>query len=477
MIFRRIYDPALAQASYLVGCDRTRQAILFDPERDIDRYEREAADAGVTIVAVAETHQHADFVSGMRAFVATRPVTAYISGMGAHPAWTERGPWAPGARVHFLADREMIALGSLQFRVRHTPGHTREALSYEFVDAQGRPAALFSGDFLFAGDVGRPDLGFLGVGGMTIAESAEAMRRSLSLLDDMPDGTVVLPGHGAGSACGKMICRLPETTVGIERIINRPLRTKDDGERFMEHLLRDQPDPPPYFGRVKATNERGPELHDALPAPTELAPAGFEQAARDPRCVVVDTREWSAWIDGHLAGSIFAMFDPYFGPTVANYVEPGDRILLVADPGQVEAIVRVLYRVGIDDIAGWIAPRDYMRIDEEAFEAAGVDEISPCEANRRLCAGEAAALDVRSKQEFRGGHVAGARHVPFIQLPAHVATLDRSVPLVVYCRSGNRSARACAYLRRHGLRVANLRGGFWPFAGRGFAVSAADPAR
>lgn len=163
---------------------------------------------------------------------------------------------------------------------------------------------------------------------------------------------------------------------------------------------------------------------------------------------------------------------------MANYVEPGDRILLVADPGQVEAIVRVLYRVGIDDIAGWIAPRDYMRINEEAFEAAGVDEISPCEANHRLCA--RARLRHWTSVPSRSSAAAMWRArgtCPSCQLPAHVATLDRSVPLVVYCRSGNRSARACAYLRRHGLRVANLRGGFWPFAGRGFAVSAADPAR
>ncbi len=145
-------------------------------------------------------------------------------------------------------------------------------------------------------------------------------------------------------------------------------------------------------------------------------------------------------------------------------------MLLVADPAQIEAMVRVLFRVGIDEFDGWIAPRDFLTIPEEAFEAAGVDEITPCEAARRLQSGEAAPLDVRSKQEFRGGHIAGARHVPFIQLPVHVGSLDPAVPLVVYCRSGNRSARACAYLRRRGFQVANLRGGYWPYAGRGFPV-------
>ncbi len=468
MIFRRIYDASLAQASYLVGCGETRQAILFDPERDIDRYERAAAEEGVRIVAVAETHHHADFVSGMRAFAATRPVTLYVSGCGEPAAWTREGPFAAGASVRFLADRDEVAVGSLRFRVRHTPGHTREALSYEYLDAQGAPAALFSGDFLFAGDVGRPDLGRLTAGGMTVEESAEALRRSLAMLDDMPDGTLVLPGHGTGSACGKVICRIPQTTIGIERIINRPLRDREDGARFVEGLLRDQPDPPPYFHRVKAANERGPALHDRVPVPARMDGPAFLAAAGDPRAVVVDTREWSAWLDGHLPGSIFAMVDPYFGPTVANYVEEGDRVLVVCEPERVEDIARILYRVGIDTLDGWISPRDYGAIDEDAFEQHGFEEIGPREAARRLATGEWAPLDVRSKSEYRDGHVKGAHHVPFIQLPAHVGTLDHDRPLVVYCRGGNRSARACAYLRRHGFRVANMRAGFWPYAGRGY---------
>ena len=468
MIYRRIYDPALAQASYLVGCPKTREAILFDPERDIDRYEREAEHDGVRIVAVAETHLHADFVSGMRAFGATRPVTLLVSGMGPRAPWTAEGPFHPGASVRFVQDGDEIAVGSLRFRARHTPGHTREALSFEFMDAKGFPVAFFSGDFLFAGDIGRPDLGFLASGGMSVEESAEALRRSLALLDDMPDATVVLPGHGAGSACGKMICRLPETTVGIERVINRPLRSKDDGPRFVEGLLRDQPDPPPYFGRVKQANERGPNVHEAVPVPPRLAPEAFLEASRGLHRVTIDTREWGEWLDGHLPGSIFSMLDQYFGPTVANYVEPGDEVLLVCEPEAVDHAVRVLYRVGIDAFAGWIAPREFAQIDEDAFEPAGCEEIWPREAHRRISGGFADVLDVRSKAEYRAGHVNGAANIPFIQLAERWRELDASRPLVVYCRSGNRSARACAYLRRRGLRVANLRGGYWPYVGRGF---------
>lgn len=467
MIYRRIYDRSLAQASYLVGCPETREAILFDPERDIDRYEREAEEEGVRIVAVAETHNHADFVSGTRAFAAKRPVTVMLSGIGEPPSWTANGPFHAGASIRLLYDCETFRIGSLTFRVRHTPGHTRESLSFEYLGEQGFPLALFSGDFLFAGDIGRPDLGFLAAGGMSVEESAEAMRQSLALLDDMPDATVVLPGHGAGSACGKMICRLPETTVGIERIINRPLRSRSDATQFVEGLLRDQPDAPPYFGRVKMANERGPELHDAVPAPPRMGPAAFAAAARELHRVVVDTREWGAWMDGHLAGSIFAMLDQYFGPTVANYLEADDEVLFVCESEDIDEAVRVLYRVGIDRFAGWITPRDFGAIDEDEFQVTGCEEISPREANRRIGAGASAVLDVRSRQEFRAGHVKGAVNIPFTQLPARVSELDPSRPLVVYCRAGNRSARACAYLCRHGFTVANLCGGYWPYAGRG----------
>lgn len=468
MIYRRIYDHALAQASYLVGCSDTGEAILFDPERDIDRYQLEAEQAGVRIVAVAETHHHADFVSGMSAFAASQPVQLLLSGMGAPATWTKHGPFHSGASVRFLHDHDEFAIGSLRFRVRHTPGHTREALSFEFIGESGCALALFSGDFLFAGDIGRPDLGFLAAGGMTVEESAEAMRRSLGLLDDMPDATVVLPGHGTGSACGKVICRLPETTVGIERVINRPLRSKDDGPGFVEGLLRDQPDAPPYFGRVKKANESGPRLHATVPAPPQLGPVEFAAAARNLRHVVIDTREWSAWMDGHFPGSIFAMLDVFFGPTVANYLDDSDEVLLVAEPDEIDEAVRVLFRVGIDQFAGWITPRDFEFIDEEEFVEAGCEEINPCEAKRRIASGAWGVIDVRSKQEFARGHISGAAHIPFIQLAVRAKELNQSNPVVVYCGAGNRSARACAYLCRCGFTVANLRGGYWPYAGRGF---------
>ncbi len=470
MILRRIYDDALAQASYLVACPETREAILFDPERDIDRYEADAARAGVRIVAVAETHVHADFLSGVPAFVRTRPVTAYVSACGAMPAWTAGGTLHPGARIVAVRAGDEFGVGTLRFRVRHTPGHTAESVTFEALDRAGRPHLLISGDFLFAGDVGRPDLGFLATDGVSVDEAAERLRRSLEMLDDLPEETGVLPGHGAGSACGKQICRLGRTTLGIERLINRPLRSRADATEFLRVLLRDQPDPPPYFGRVKRANENGAPILERLPEPPELAPEAFVRAACEPRAVVVDTRPWGRFLDKHLPGSISAGLDPYFGPTVANYVEPGDEVLLVAPRAQVERIVRLLARVGVDDVRGFIEPEQFEAIPDDPCACDDVEDVGACAASRRVRAGEVQVVDVRSKQEYQASHVAGAVHIPFIQLPLRIGELDRDRPVLVYCRSGNRSARAGAYLARHGFRVINLRGGFWPYAGRGYAV-------
>lgn len=470
MLLRRVYDESLAQASYFVACPQTKQAILFDPARDIDRYLADAARAGFTIVAVAETHLHADFLSGMNAFAAKHPVTAFVSGIGTLPAWVTQGPFHPKARIVTLRAGDQFAIGTLNFRVRHTPGHTQESVSYEVLDAEGRPQLLVSGDFLFAGDVGRPDLGFLSTGGLSVDEAAARLRQSLELLDDLPAETMVLPGHGAGSACGKLICRLPRTTLGIERVINRPLRTSGDAEEFLRVLLRDQPDPPPYFGRVKRENEAGAPILEELPQPPEMAPADFARAAEDPRRVVVDTRPWGCFLDKHLPGSIHAGLDPYFGPTVANYVEPDDEVLLVVPRASVEPIVRLLARVGIDRVVGFLEPDAFEHVPDEPCCHDAIDEVSPRRANQAVESGAVQVVDVRSKGEFQAGHVAGAVHIPFIQLPARVAELDPARPVLVYCRSGNRSARAGAYLARRGFRVINLRGGYWPYAGRGFAV-------
>jgi hydroxyacylglutathione hydrolase len=472
MLLRRIYDEHLAQASYLVGCKATGDAIVIDPACDIDRYLAIASQAGVRIVAVAETHVHADFVSGICGFVTHHPVRAFVSAEGPEPAWMREASLAAGAEVVRLHAGDAFEVGELRFRVRHTPGHTRESLCFELDAGQRGTTLLFSGDFLFAGDVGRPDLGAFATEGMTLREAVDRLRESLSSLGDLSGETQVMPGHGSGSACGKSICNLPATTIGIERVINRALRTHADSGAFSEAVLSGSAEPPPYFARVKRINERGLRPLDRPPEIPALSPERFAACCQDPSFTVIDTRPWNDYLDTRLPYSISAPFERSFGPTVANYLEEDDRVVLIADAAKVGDIVRVLLRVGLpaDALEGFIEPRMVTALATGSFATTGVDEISPVRAHEMIERGEVTVVDVRTCAEFAAGHLPGALHIPYTHLRARASEIDPSRPVLCYCRSGNRSARAAAYIARAGMTAFNMRGGYWPYAGRGFAV-------
>lgn len=472
MLLRRIYDATLAQASYLVGCPTTREAIVIDPACDIDRYLSAAAQEGLRIVAVAETHVHADFVSGVPAFVANHAVTAYLSAEGPAQAWTAGAALAPEARIALLHAGDSFRVGSLEFKVRHTPGHTRESLCFELSRAGSSTRLLFSGDFLFAGDVGRPDLGAFATEGMTLAEAVRHLEASLASINDLPSDTQVLPGHGAGSECGKKICNIPATTIGIERVINRALRTQAQGGDFEHAVLDGASEPPPYFARVKRLNERGGRGFDTLPEVRELSSGDFAEICQKPEYTVIDTRPWNDYLDTRLPYAISAPFERSFGPTVANYLEEDDRVVLIAEAQKVAEITRVLLRVGVapEGIVGFVEPRAVSSLAVGTFATLGVDDLSPVRAHELIEQGAVTVLDVRTCSEFAAGHLPGARHIPYTHLRARVDELDRSRPVVCYCRSGNRSARAAAFLARAGFNAFNMRGGYWPYAGRGYRV-------
>jgi hydroxyacylglutathione hydrolase len=265
MLVRQIVDDQLAQYAYLIGCQQTGEALLVDPERDIDRYVGVAAAEGLRIVAVAETHIHADFLSGARQFAATFPGTrVYLSGEGG-PDWQYEWPAADAAAVTLLRDGDAFHVGRIEIRAWHTPGHTPEHLSY-FVTDRGAGAtdavAIVSGDFVFVGDVGRPDLleTAAGLRG-TIEPSARRLYQSARRFLTLPDYLQVWPGHGAGSACGKALGAVPFTTVGYERRVSPALAATASGERaFTDFIVAGQPEPPDYFARMKQLNRVGPPV-------------------------------------------------------------------------------------------------------------------------------------------------------------------------------------------------------------------------
>jgi hydroxyacylglutathione hydrolase len=471
MLLRRIYDSALAQASYLVGCPTTKEAIIIDPTCDIDRYFDLAASEGYRISAVAETHVHADFVSGVCGFVTHHAVTAYISAEGPDSPWTNATTLAASARIVRIHAGDSFTVGALTFTARHTPGHTRESLSFELARG-GETRLLFSGDFLFAGDVGRPDLGAFATEGMTLREAIDRLRESIASLEDLPSDTQVLPGHGAGSECGKSICNLPATTIGIERVINRAVRTYAEGGDFESAVMAGATEPPPYFARVKKLNEAGARSFAVLPHIAELDCEAFARCATRPEFTVIDTRSWNDYLDARLPYSISAPFEPSFGATVANYLEEDDRLVLITPRARVVEIVRLLLRVGVapESIEGFIEPAAVSLLATGSFATEGVDEVSAAKAHAMIERGEVSVLDVRTCREFSAGHLPSAKHIPFTHLRSRVQELDNTRPVICYCRGGGRSARAAAYLARHGLTALNMRGGYWPYAGRGYAT-------
>ena len=445
---------------------------MIDPACDIDRYLAAAAQDGLRIVAVAETHVHADFVSGVPAFVSHHPVVALLSAEGPMQEWAGKARLAPGARIEPLHAGDSVKVGSLEFRVRHTPGHTRESLCFELARTGSSTRLLFSGDFLFAGDVGRPDLGAFATEGMTLSEAVRHLEASLASIKDLPSETQVLPGHGAGSECGKKICDIPATTIGIERVINRALRAQAEGGDFEQAVLEGATEPPPYFARVKRLNEAGARGFDALPEVRALSATEFAEICQKPEFTVIDTRPWNDYLDTRLPYAISAPFEKSFGPTVANYLEEDDRVVVIADAAKVPDIVRVLLRVGVppEGIVGHVEPAAVSSLAVGTFATIGVDDISPVRAHELVERGEVTVLDVRTCSEFAAGHLPGARHIPYTHLRTRVAELDRSRPVLCYCRSSNRSARAAAFLAKLGFNAFNMRGGYWPYAGRGYRV-------
>lgn len=475
MLLRRIFDTHLAQASYLVGCRTTGEAIVIDPTCDIDRYIALAASENMRITAVAETHVHADFVSGVCGFLAHHAVRAYVSAEGPDSPWMHAGgdgTWAAGSELVRVRAGDGFAVGNIPFAVRHTPGHTRESLSFETPSPKSDTKLLFSGDFLFAGDVGRPDLGAFATEGMSIKDAVDRLRESIASIEDLPASTQVLPGHGAGSECGKSICNLPATTIGIERVINRAVREHASAAGFESAVLSGATEPPPYFARVKKLNEAGARMLSAPPDVRELDCAEFTARCERPEFTVIDTRPWNDYLDTRLPYAISAPFERSFGPTVANYLEEDDRVVLIAERAKVSEIVRVLLRVGVapEAIEGFIEPSAVSRLATGSFATTGVDDISPVRAHEMVERGEASVVDVRTCAEYGAGHLPAAKHIPYTHLRARADEIDRTRPVICYCRSGNRSARAAAYLARAGYTAFNMRGGYWPYAGRGYRV-------
>lgn len=463
MEFKQFYLGCLAHASYLIGSDG--EAAVVDPQRDVQQYIDEAAARGLAIRYVIETHLHADFVSGHRE-LAARTGAEIVFGHRAGAEFAHRA-------VH---DGDELRIGRVVLRALETPGHTPEGVSWLVIDSavSDHPAKVLTGDTLFIGDVGRPDL--VGSKGYSAEQMAAMLYDSIhSKLLTLEDAVEVFPAHGAGSACGRNISKETSSTIGEQRLTNYALRpmTKDE---FIRLMTSDLPEAPDYFSMDAEINRRGAGMLSEISAepltPTE-ANKLMQQGA-----MVLDVRESTAFANGHVPGSLNIGLKGNYAPWSGSLMKPSDRLIVVADgKDDVDEAVMRLARVGLENVIGYL-DGGILGWNAAGLELETTPQISVGELHAQLDAPLHAdgrklqIVDVRTEREYATGHLPGAKNVPLPELETRLAReLDPSRPTAVVCAGGYRSAAAASLLQRHGFTdLYNIIGGTSAWESAGYAT-------
>lgn len=464
MLVRQITDDHLAQNAYLIGCQQTGEAVVIDPQRDVERYIEAAAKENLTLVAATETHVHADFVSGTRELAARLPGLRVLLSAEGGPDWQYRWPSEDRHDVTLLKDGDTFRVGKIEIRAWHTPGHTPEHLSFVVTDHGGgasEPMGVASGDFVFVGDLGRPDLLETAAGVIGNREpSARKLYESATAFLRLPDFLQVWPGHGAGSACGKALGAIPTTTVGYERRFSPAIAEVERGTQpFVDFILSGQPEPPAYFARMKKLNLDGPPVLGALPMPGKLDARGLAESAKTAQ--ILDTRkDRKAFMRAHIDRAYYAPFDKTFPTVVGSLVDPLKPVVLIIAEDQLDAAVRDLVRIGYDDVRGWAPLETLEGVAEAGARMRAIESIAFGEFERRRQAGPITVLDVRGASEHEARHVPGAMNIAHTRLRAARPVFPSSGPVYVHCAAGVRSAVSSAYLAREGVNVVHVDGNF-----------------
>jgi len=455
MFVQQFFVKGLAHSSYLLG--GTNTCAIVDPRRDIDIYLQAAKEMGMKITHILETHLHADFISGHVDLAEQTGATIYAP----KPAKCRFKHKAVGEGESFQID-------NMRIKVFETPGHTPEHISYVVTDKRrgSDPVAVFCGDTLFVGDVGRPDL-FPG----RAMELANKLYESLhGKLLTLPDFCEVYPAHGAGSLCGRAMGAKRATTIGYERKYNAVLQITDKDE-FIKSLTTNMPAAPDHFSRCSAINGKGPVPVRDLPALTPLGPPQFQKAVMKNNAIVLDIRSYEAFGGQHVPGSYHVDFGGNFA-TFSGWVLPPDRnILLVAETfAQAQEAGVWLKRVGLDKAMGYLDGGMF------AWAKAGlptnhVSQLSAEEIHQVMTqGGRLSLLDVRAVEEFRTRHIEGATNIPAPDLRHHYKEIDKRKPVVLICSTGHRSSLGAALLKQQGFEdVRNVAGGMMGYSAAGYS--------
>lgn len=462
MYFEQFYLGCLAHASYMIGSEG--EAAVVDPQRDVELYIAKAAAAGFQIKYVIETHLHADFVSGHRELAART---------GAEIVFGERaGATFPHRAVR---DGEELRLGRIVLRILETPGHTPEGISILVLDpsVSDQPLKVLTGDTLFIGDVGRPDLA--GAKGYTAEAMADMLYDSLhGKLLTLPDSVEVYPAHGAGSMCGRNISKETSSTIGEQRRFNYALRQMPK-EEFIRMMTHDLPEAPAYFSRDAEINRTGAAPLAELPLPRATAPDEFNKLAQQGH-MVLDVRPSNAFGAGHVPGALNIGLGGQFATWAGSLITQGTPLLIVSEDesGVDEAVMR-LARVGIESVEGYL-DGGMLAWDGAGLEAAQIVQMPVDELHHRIEEGsDLQIVDVRREGEYRAGHAPGAVNLTLSHLEENLSSLDPARPTAVICQSGYRSIAGASILQRHGFReVYNIIGGTAAWIGAGYTAEHAE---
>ena len=455
MLIRQIYDPVLSQYAYLIGCQKTKEAILIDPQRDLERYLSIAHEEGVQITHVTETHIHADFLSGSRQAAHQYGMKALLSGEGGDD-WNYLWVDDEGIDVDTINDGDEFKIGNIHFKVIHTPGHTPEHIAFLVTDVGGganEAIALVSGDFVFVGALGRPDLLEVaaGITGSRI-ESAKQLYASAKKVMEYPEYLQIWPGHGAGSACGKSLSAIPLSTMGYEKKFNSSLLSAaGDIDNFTNFILDGQSDPPLYFGLMKKANREGPALIEEAKFPNKISAAAFCELSLTPDVEVIDTRKNRLdFVDGHLQGSIYAPVNTAFAGLAGSYIEQGKKIALIVDESQLDDAVLTLQRIGLDQVVAYIESSDLFDSDDFLKHNQALAKTTFKDLNHH---NPDLILDVRNWHEYQSQHAPGAKNIAHTRLDDHLSELPKDKKIAVHCLSGARACAASAFLQSKGFDI------------------------
>jgi hydroxyacylglutathione hydrolase len=444
-----------------VGCQRTGEAIVIDPSRNVAQYVQAAAAEGLKITATTETHIHADFVSGSRELADTHGAKLYLSDEG-DADWKYQ--YASQYDSQLLKNGDTIRVGRIKLEVLHTPGHTPESISFILTDEGGganEPMGIFTGDFVFVGSIGRPDLLETAAGVVGSAEKgARQLYRSVDKFLSLPDHLQVWPAHGAGSACGKGLGAIPSSTVGYEKRFNPALKPRTEHE-FVDYILADQPETPFYFAVMKRVNKVGPELLRNLPKVQLAAATKLKDAIVNGQ--LVDTRDSASFAMKHVSGSLNLPMGTLvqWGGFLIDYNTPA---ALIVKESSLEQALQSLRAIGIDQVLVYFDTDD-AEVEKSMLESYSVD--TPANLKASIESGAVQLIDVRAATEFREERISGATHCFLGEIARDVDRFDRQIPVVTQCLGGGRSAIAASVLQRAGFRVTNMTGGIrgWKNAG------------